>query len=449
MKKYYLCLLLISLWHMPAMAQLRVDITSGDFQPLPIAFLPFETMANDGEPDPEIDRLAKNLVGVIHSNLSQSGLFKGVPRKDFVEESIAFDEFPDFGAWRLINTQAILIGKIEKKDSKNKKKEFVHISFRLWDVFAQKQIAAFNYKIRFSGWRRVAHKISDHVYQRITGEEGYFDTRIIYVAESGPLTNRSKQLAIMDQDGYNNHIISKDEGLILTPRFSPSRQEILYMRLHPQSARVYWLDLISGKQFSLGDFEGMYYAPRFTPSGNGVVYSYAQDGNSDIWYMDLRTRERRRLTRHSAIDTSPSPSPDGKFVAFTSNRGGKPQIYVMRNNGGNVKRITYGQGYFSTPVWSPRGDYIAFTRQAGGQFAIGVIRPDGKNMRILFKDFHVEAPTWSPNGRVLMFFKNEKSNKDGTGGRTRIYSIDVTGYNLREVPTPTDASDPAWSPLIF
>ncbi len=429
---------------MPAWADLQVDITSGDFKPLPIAFLPFEVIDEKGKIDTDMDKLGKNLVGVIHVNLSQSGLFKGIPRLDFVENNVGFYERPDFGAWRLTNTQAILMGKVERKG-----KELALISFRLWDVFAQKQIAAFSYTVRLGGWRRVAHKISDHVYQRITGEDGYFDTRIIYVAESGPLNNRVKQLAIMDQDGYNTHVISEDEGLVLTPRFSPSRQEIIYMRLYDRHARIYWLDLIGGKQFSLGDFNGMYYAPRFTPSGNAVLFSYAEDGNSDIWYLDLRTKERRRLTRHSSIDTSPSASPDGKFITFTSDRGGKPQIYVMRNNGGNVKRISYSKGNFSTPVWSPRGDYIAFTRQYAGKFAIGVVQPDGKGLRILFTDYHVEAPTWSPNGRVLMFYKREKSNLDGTGGRTRIYSIDVTGYNLREIPTPTDASDPAWSPIIF
>ncbi len=439
-KYLYFCLCFFPL---TAFAELQVDITSGNFQPLPIAFIPFEAIDARGEENKALAKAGRKIAGVIQINLAQSGLFKGVPRADFVQDNIPFYEKPDFSAWRLINTQAILMGKVEKKG-----KELV-ISFRLWDVFAQKQMAAFSYKIRSNVWRRVAHKISDHVYHRITGEEGYFDTRIIYIAESGPLINRKKQLAIMDQDGYNAHPISQGKGIILTPRFSPSRYEIIYMRLYDNSARVYWLDLKSGKQFSLGDFGGMYYAPRFTPSGNGALFSYAENGNSDIWHMDLRTRERRRLTRHSAIDTSPSPSPDGKFITFTSDRGGKPQVYIMRNNGGNIRRITYAAGSFSTPVWSPRGDYIAFTRQYGGEFSIGVIRPNGKGMRILYKDYHVEGPTWSPNGRVLMFYKREKSNADGTGGKTRIYSLDVTGYNLREVPTSTDASDPAWSPLIF
>ena len=438
----YICFLL---WFCPltASAALQVDITSGNFQPLPIAFVPFETLDRQGRNDKALAKTGRNISAVIQVNLAQSGLFKGISRADFVQDRINFYEKPDFSAWRLINTQAILMGKVERKGKK------LVISFRLWDVFAQEQMTAFSYTLNPHVWRRVAHKISDQVYQRITGEEGYFDTKIIYVAESGPLNDRKKQLAIMDQDGFNAHPISQGKGLILTPRFSPSRYEIIYMRLHDNRARVYWLDLKSGKQFSLGDFGGMYYAPRFTPSGNGVLFSYAENGNSDIWYMDLRTRERRRLTRHSAIDTSPSPSPDGKFITFTSDRNGKPQIYIMRNNGGNIRRVSFAPGSFSTPVWSPRGDYIAFTRQYGGQFSIGVIRPNGKGMRILFKDYHVEAPTWSPNGRVLMFYKREKSNVDGTGGKTRIYSLDVTGYNLREVPTSTDASDPAWSPLIF
>ena len=444
--KILLTLFLFLFFASASFAELRIDITSGEFQPLPIAYLPFEI---DPEIDPasktdaQIEQITKNIQTIIYNNLNRSGLFIAVPRNDFIQTQIPFDAHPDFSAWRINNTQALLVGKVGYIGNR-----FLAVSFRLWDVFAQKQLTGFTYRVSLDGWRRAAHKVSDNIYHRVTGEKGYFDTRIIYIAESGPFDKRIKKLAIMDQDGANPQIISEGTDLLLTPRFSPIRQEIMYMRIYNRKARVYWLDLINGRQVSLGDFKGMYFAPRFMPSGNSALLSYAEGGNSDIWHLNLTSLKRKRLTYHHAIDTSPSPSPDGKFIAFTSDRSGSPQIYVMNKNGKKTRRLTRERGIFSTPVWSPRGDLIAFTRQLAGRFSIGVIKPDGSKQQILFSDYHVESPTWAPNGRVIMFYKRERRNQDGTGGKTRIYAIDLTGYHLREIPTTTDASDPSWSPLL-
>jgi len=316
--------------------------------------------------------------------------------------------------------------------------------FRLWDVFGGDQVAGQQFFTSPENWRRVAHIIADAIYERLTGERGYFDTRIVFVDETGPKDNRTKRLGIMDQDGANVRYLTGGTDLVLTPRFSPSTQEVTYMSYDGGTPRVYLLNLESGQRELVGDFPGMTFAPRFSPDGQQVIMSLQQDGNANIYAMDLRTRRTTRLTDDAAIDTSPSYSPDGSKIVFESDRGGSQQLYVMDANGANPQRITFGEGTYSTPVWSPRGDYIAFTRRRAGQFGIGLIRPDGSGERILTEGFHNEGPTWAPNGRVLMFFRDTP----GGNGGPQLWTIDVSGYNEFRVPTPSFASDPAWSPLI-
>ena len=296
-------------------------------------------------------------------------------------------------------------------------------------------------------WRRIAHVISDTIYERLTGEKGYFDTRIVYVSESGPATKRVKRLAIMDQDGENHKFLTNGAAMALTPRFSPNLQKITYMSYAGNIPRVYILDIETGEQEVLGDFPGMTFAPRFSPDSEKVLLSYASNGKSDIYEMDLKNKKKKRLTHSGAIDTSPSYSPDGSKIVFNSDRGGNQQLYVMDADGSNVKRISFGKGRYATPVWSPRGDYIAFTKMLGGEFYIGVMYPDGTGERVLASGYLVEGPTWSPNGRVLIYFRQEKG-RGRTTPPVKLYSIDLTGYNERQIITPADASDPAWSPLL-
>jgi len=293
-------------------------------------------------------------------------------------------------------------------------------------------------------WRRVSHIIADAIYTRLTGEGGYFDTRVVYVAESGPKNRRIKRLAIMDQDGHNPRMLTNGADLVLTPRFSPSNQEITYLSYYGNRPRVYLLDIETGQQEVVGDFPGMTFAPRFSPDGNKIAMSLQRGGNSDIYEMDLRSRVTKRLTNTAAIDTAPSYAPDGKQLTFESDRGGSQQIYVMQADGSNPKRISYGDGRYATPIWSPRGDLIAFTKMYKGRFLIGVMRPDGSGERILTEGYHNEGPTWSPNGRVLTFFRETRGEQGGPS----LWSVDVTGYNERPVYTPTFGSDPAWSPLL-
>ncbi len=420
----------------PARAQLEVDVTTGTSNPLPIAVTSFIGSGNDST-------VGTNIAEVIAADLERSGLFKPINQNAFIQRAEDIGLFPRFGDWRTINAQALVTGLVEREADGRLK-----VSFRLWDTFAEQQLDGFVYRGDDQIWRRIAHKIADAIYTRLTGESGYFDTRIVYIAESGSMTERVKQLAIMDQDGANHKFLTDGGTLVLTPRFSPTHQEITYLAYYNNKPRVYIFNLDTGQQEVLGDFPGMTFAPRFSPDGNQVIMSLARDGVTDVYRMDLRTRRVTRLTNSASIDTSPSFSPDGTQVAFNSDRGGAQQLYVMDSNGGGVKRISFGQGQYATPVWSPRGDLIAFTKIAGGQFHIGVMRVDGSGERLISSGYLVEAPSWAPNGRVLVYFKQQRTDSAGRGGETKLFTIDLTGYNEREVVTPLDASDPAWSPLL-
>jgi len=410
----------------------RIDITEGNFQPLPIAIPNFF-----GGADSDNDT-AVGVTQIITANLKGSGLFLPIDPAAFLEKLAGVDNVPNFPNWRTINAQALVTGRITRQSDGRLKAEF-----RLWDVLAGQQLDGKQYFTTPDNWRRIAHIISDAIYERLTGEKGYFDTRVVFVDETGPKDRRVKRLAIMDQDGANVRYLTRGDELVLTPRFSPSTQEITYMAYGQGDPRVYLLNIETGQREIVGNFPGMSFAPRFSPDGQRVVMSLQQGSNANIFVMELSSTNTTRLTNTPAIDTSPCYSPDGAKICFASDRGGQPQIYVMPAAGGPAARISFGEGTYSTPVWSPRGDYIAFTKQTANTFAIGVMRPDGKDERILTEGFHNEGPTFAPNGRVIMYF----SNQIGSPGPS-LYTIDISGRNQQRVPTPSFASDPAWSPLL-
>jgi TolB protein len=424
----FLSLLLAPL---PVSAELRIDITGGKVEPLPIAIPGF---AGGGGEEVQTGR---DLAQVISADLERSGLFRPLDPRAFIQ-NVAAGEGPRFGDWRQINAQALVTGSVQTQGDGR-----FRVEFRLWDVFAEQQLAGFAYTTTRQNWRRIAHIIADQIYKRITGEDGYFDTRIVYIAESGPGQKRVKRLALMDQDGFNHQYLTDGGALVLTPRFSPSAQEITYLSYASGTPRVYLFNIDTGRQESIGDFPGMTFAPRFSPDGSRVVLSRSENGTTNIFVLDLRSRRVSRLTEGNSIDTTPSYSPDGSKIVFNSDRGGSQQLYVMNADGGGIRRISFGNGKYGTPVWSPRGDLIAFTKIEGGTFYIGVMRPDGGGERLLTQDFLVEGPTWAPNGRVLMYFRQGRG-----GSSSRLFTIDLTGSNQREVATPGDASDPAWSPLL-
>jgi TolB protein len=413
-----------------ARAAVRIDITQGNIQPMPIALPDF---IGGGGADSE---MARNVTGVITNNLRRSGLFAPIDPAAFIEQIKNPHAVPRFPDWRQINAQALVTGGLTRGNDGRLRGEF-----RLWDVFAGQQQAGQQYFTTPDNWRRISHIISDAIYERLTGEKGYFDTRIVFVDESGPKERRVKRLAIMDQDGAGVRYLTRGDDLVLTPRFSPSTQEITYMSFGQGEPRVYLLNIETGQREVVGNFPGMTFAPRFSPDGQRVIMSLQSGSNANLFAMDLRSRQTTRLTQTPAIDTAPSYSPDGARICFESDRGGSQQIYVMGAAGGAAQRISFGEGSYSTPVWSPRGDYIAFTKQGGGRFGIGIIKPDGSGERLLTEGYHNEGPTFAPNGRVLMFFRDP-------GQGPSLYSVDITGRNEQRVPTPSFASDPAWSPLL-
>jgi TolB protein len=425
--------MLTSLAPRPAAAVLRLDVTRGNVQPMPIALPDF--MVEPGVPDPGIGR---NITQIITANLRRSGLFAPIDQAAYLERITDINATPRFADWRQINAQALVTGRVERQANGN-----IAAQFRLWDVFAAAHVHAQQTSTSPDNFRRIAHIISDQIYQKLTGEMGYFDTRIVYIDESGPRDRRVKRLAIMDQDGARLSYLTRGEDLVLTPRFSPSSQEITYMSYGQGQPRVYLLDIETGRREIVGNFPGMTFAPRFSHDGHRVIMSLQQGGNANIFVMDLRSRATMKLTDTAAIDTAPCYSPDGTRICFESDRGGRQQIYVMAGNGGPATRISFGDGTYSTPVWSPRGDHIAFTKQGQGRFAIGIMRPDGSGERILTEGFHNEGPTWAPNGRVLMFFRDAGGNSG-----PQLFTVDVTGRNEQRIPTPAFGSDPAWSPLL-
>jgi TolB protein len=410
---------------LPARAEIEVNVNRGDVQPLPIAVPAFA-----GGP------VGAEIAQVISANLERSGLFRPIDPAAFIEKDLTAAVQPNFPSWKQINAQALVNGQVTVQDGK------LVVDFRLWDVFSEKQLLGLQFTSSPENWRRVAHKISDQVYERLTGEKGYFDTRVVFVAETGARGARTKRLAIMDQDGANPSYLTDGSSIVMTPRFSSTSQEITYMALRPDASAIYLFNLETGRRESLGEFKGMVFAPRFSPDGGRVAFSVERYGNSDIYVMDLRNHQATRLTIEPSIDTSPSFSPDGTQIVFNSDRSGSPQVYVMGADGSNPHRISFAQGRYTTPVWSPTGEFIAFTKQTGGEFHIGVMRADGSDERILTSSYMDEGPTWAPNGRVLMF------SRETPGGVSKLWSVDVTGRILQPVPYPGEASDPAWSPLL-
>ena len=432
-----LLMLISAIWASDLIAQestLRIEITEGVITPLPIAIPEFTAEQANGR------TLAKDITAVVTADLAGSGIFREIPENAHLATIRNFNDPIQFNDWRVINAEALVIGSVRLLDGGR-----IDVSFRLYDVFVGVELGdGMRLGGRHSQWRRIAHRIADVIYSRLTGETGYFDSRVAYVAESGPKDARVKRLAVMDYDGANHEFLTEGGDIVLAPRFSPSGEELIFTSYSRGEPEVFVMNLGSGEsQLLIDNGLGMSFAPRFSPDGRSVVLSLTSAGNTDIHVIDLATGHRRQLTTSFAIDTAPSFSPDGENIVFESDRGGRKQLYVMPATGGRPARISRGQGHYGTPVWSPRGDQIAFTKIDRSRFHIGVMRTDGTREKLLTESFLDEGPTWSPNGRVLMFFRESQ----GRDGAPSLFSVDLTGRNLQAVATPGFGSDPAWSRL--
>jgi TolB protein len=414
--------------------QLDMTVNRGVIKPISLAVPNFikESGANS--------IISRELAKVISNNLDSTGLFKSISQSAYVSMPLSFNTPVQFSDWSIINADVLVMGSVGLKPDGR-----LEVKFRLWDVSQQKEIGkGKQYFTNSESWRRISHKISDTIYTRVTGEGAYFDSKVVFVSETGPKDNRTKRLAIMDQDGANFRLLKHPPSLVIAPRFSPTTNKIIFTGYETGKPRVYLMDLSSEEITSLPELKGMSFAPRFSSDGSQIVFSMTENGNTDIFINTLASGAKRRLTTNIAIDTAPSFSPDGKSIVFESDRGGGQQLYIISTQGGDAKRISFGKGRYATPVWSPRGDLIAFTKIKEGKFHIGVMRVDGTKERLLTTSFLDEGPAWAPNGRVLMFFRETP----GKAGAPSIYSIDISGRNLRKIKTSSFASDPNWSQIL-
>ncbi|AJE45910.1 Tol-Pal system beta propeller repeat protein TolB [Celeribacter indicus] len=423
----------------PAVAQdpgpLRIDITRGVIEPLPIAIPDFVAET------PEAAQYARQISDVIAADLVGTGLFREIPPSAHISQVTNFAAPVQYSDWKAINAQGLVTGAVAMGGDGN-----LVVKFRVFDIYAE---APLGEGLQLGGstgsWRRIAHKVADVVYSRITGEGGYFDSRAVFVSQSGPKNDRKKRLAIMDYDGANLQYLTDDSYIVFAPRFSPTGNKVLYTSYEAGTPQIMVLDVGTVTRTRLPvAAEAITFAPRFAPDGQSIVYSLSTGTNTDLYRMDINSGQISQLTNTPAIETAPSFSPDGSQIVFESDRSGTQQLYIMPAGGGEARRISSGKGRYGTPVWSPRGDLIAFTKQNEGRFHIGVMRTDGSEERLLTASFLDEGPTWSPNGRVIMFTRESQ----GTGGESALYTVDISGRNLKRVPTNTGASDPAWSPLL-
>lgn len=441
MKKFLLLLCVTIFLNNHAFAAVsEVSINRGHAEAIPIAINHFATLSADSE------NLARNIEKLINNNLRNSGIFRPISSAAFIENKKGIGHVPLFASWQQINANLLLNAEVKRLISGK-----MQVKFILWDAILEKELLAETLELSEKIWRRAGHKISDRIYSKMTGYGGYFDSRIVYVAESGPYLNRVKRLAIMDQDGENHQYLTDGKDLVLTPRFSPDGRQVIYLSYKNRIPQVHVLNLENGVSSLLGNFPGMSFAPRFSPDGTKAIMSISKDGITHIYDLELKSKKKKQLTHAGRINTSPSYSPDGKEVVFNSDSDGRRQLYIMNSDGGNVRRISFDNGVYAEPNWSSN-NYIAFTRiNRTYGFTIGVIRPDASEQqnteRLIASGYLVESPSWTPNGRLIVYTKGTSPKGKYTKGLNRIYTIDFTGYNERLIPTPGDASDPDWSPL--
>jgi len=413
---------------MPAASGQTQDVVvdQGVLRPLQIAVVPFAgTHGSD-------------ISNVVSANLKRSGFFEPLNPSSFIEIGLTLANAPNFPQWTQIGAQAVLYGGVTTRGDGR-----LDVGFRLYDPYRQCQLVSYQFTATQEQWRRIAHKISDVIYQRMTGEAGFFDSRVIFVSEEGTQLNRINRLTIADQDGFNPTYLTQGDEVIMSPRFSLSQpDEITYVALGKDYSRIYLYNLTTGRRESLGEFDGQVLAPRFSNDGNKIAFSIIRGGNTDVYVMDLRSRQITRLTSDPGIDTSPSFSPDGSQIVFTSDRSGSARLYVMRSDGSGQRPISRGGGIYTAPSWSPTGNLIAFTKQGGGRFSTGVMNADGSGERILSSSYFEEGPNWAPNGRYVMFARQTP------GGDTRLWTVDLSGRVVSQAGYNGRGTDPAWSPLL-
>ncbi|MCU0836519.1 MAG: Tol-Pal system beta propeller repeat protein TolB [Chromatiaceae bacterium] len=424
-----LLLLVFTAWQGTAQAQLTIEITGGAEGAEPIAVVPF------GKPDGV--PLAEDVAAIIAANLARTGRFKPMPRGDMVATPSSVDQV-DLNDWRRLAMDNLVVGQVRPRSGGGYDVDFV-----LFDVFRGEQLANMTLASAGADLRFTAHRISDIIYQRLTGSPGVFATRIAYVtADRATAGGERVALRVSDSDGYNPQTIVASREPILSPAWSPDGRRLAYVSFENKQAAVYIQELASGRRERVAAHKGLNGSPAWSPDGTRLALTLSMGGNPDIYVLDLNTRALTQITDHFAIDTEPAWSPDGNHLLFTSGRGGNPQIYRVAASGGAAERVTFENDYNARASYAPDGRSILMVTRVNGRFRIGLLDLTTRSLRLLSDGGLDETPSFAPNGSMIIYATQY-------AGRGVLAAVSVDGSVSQRLSQDLgDVREPAWSPLV-
>lgn len=407
-------------------SRLTIEITQGGQATTPVAVVPFGWQGTAPKPPHDISR-------IIEANLERSGRFTALNREDMLTRPTSGADI-NFRNWKLLNVDYLVVGRIQEVAPD----EYV-VQVQLINVLSERQLFGFSYPASGKILRRMANHVTDIIYEKLTGERGAFNTRIAYVTSAGG-SNPVFHLYVADADGYNAQSIVKSAEPIMSPAWSPDGKKLAYVSFEDQHSQIYIQNILSGQRDRISSFKGINGAPSWSPDGRKLALTLSHKGNPDIYVFDINTRDFSRLTDNIAIDTEPEWSPDGRHILFTSDRGGQPQLYQIPLSGGQAVRITYEGDYNAGGVYSPDGEYIAMVHGRDKRYRIALLETDTGRLQILTGGFLDEAPSFAPNGRILLYATVREGNDV-------LSTVSVDGrYQQRLASQDGDVREPVWSP---